>query len=186
MRNMEIKAEDLILWKNDPFLYLLREKLGLSDLQITLYLTVIAAIAILGLGWIADSFYTGTGIRFTEPQFLYFTLITTFFLAPVVIGAYVWQCSGFINVLQNFEQTNVIEKESAKESGYVESYSDFLIKFQKAIDRKIWPIIAVISTIVLLILEFLVILPLQFNFAGRSAFWYDVKWFLMAINYSTQ
>lgn len=176
---METKAKDLVLWENDPILYLFKEKLGFSDLRITLWLTAIFAIVYFGLGWIADRSYTGRGIRFIDPEFSYFTLVFVFIFMPLALGLYVWQPSAITSVLQSFEQFRVVQSISEKGNRRVESYPGFLVRFKMAVDRKIWVVIAAISIIGVWILEGFVVLPSLFSAIGRSAFWYDVKWFLV-------
>ncbi|MEJ2560842.1 MAG: hypothetical protein P8186_32400 [Anaerolineae bacterium] len=101
---METETEGLELWKNDPLIYLLKERLHVSDTKITLGLTGIAAIVFFGLGWIANRSYTGTGIRFEDTQYLYFELVRVFVLIPLSIGFYVWQPGAFMNLFENLER----------------------------------------------------------------------------------
>jgi hypothetical protein len=178
---METKAKNLVLWKNDPVLYFFREKLGFSDLGITLFLTGVAATAVFGLGWIADRSYTGGGSRFIQPQFYSWASVMVFLAGPLWISFYVWQPGAIANVLQSFEQTDVIQEVSEKGSKNANSYSDFLIQFQMAIGSKRWAITAVILAVCFGVLEYLVVFPSFLGTVGRSAFWYDVKWFLIVI-----
>lgn len=178
---METSAEKLILWKNDPLLCFFKQKLGFSSLRIVLYLTGISAIILFGLGWIADWLYAGNGIRFADPQFHYFGLIAVLLAGPLMFGFYVWQSGAFIQVLESFEQTDVIQGVSEKGSKHIKSYSDFLDKFQMAVDSKRWTIIVMVLVVGYWVLEFLVVIPSQFSATGRSAFFLDVKWFLVVL-----
>lgn len=177
VKNMEATAKNLILWKNDPLLYFFKEKLGLSNLRIVLYMTAIAAVILFGLGWIANSAYTtDSDVSFTDPKYYYLALMEVFILTPFLFGLYVSHLEYFTQVLQSFEQTDVIQAVSEKESIYIKSYPDFLNKIQMSVDNKRWTIIALILSAVFLGNWFL-----EFNTVGRSVFWYDVKWLRVVV-----
>lgn len=181
MKNLKTSAEKPILWKNDPLLYFFKEKLGFSSLRTVLCLITVSAIVLFGLGWIADSLYTGSGSGFKESQFCYFALVAVFLGGPVLFGFYVWQSGAFAQVLRSFEETHTIREASEKGRKHrIESYSDFLDKFQMAVDSKRWTIIAAILIVGYWMLEFLVVVPS--SIAIRSSFFFEVKWFLVVLS----
>jgi hypothetical protein len=178
---MSTSAKDLKLWKNDPLLGLLKEKLGFSNLRITVYLTGIIAILHLGLGWIADNSYEGGGIRFTEPQFIVFALVYVFVIIPCSIWLYVWQMDALTSILADFGNRDVIRERTENGSKNVSSYADFLAGLQTRMDRRRWTVIALISVIAILLVMRLTAWPSEIRSSGRSVFFYDVKWFLVVL-----
>jgi ABC-type multidrug transport system fused ATPase/permease subunit len=56
-----------------------------------------------------------------------------------------------------------------------------LTQLQTAVDGKKWAIIATVFAVGFSVFEALVALPVTFSMFGRSAFWYDVKWFLVVV-----
>ncbi len=178
---MQTKTRHLMLWKNDPLLYFFKEKLRFSGLRIMFCLTGIAAIAVFGLGWVADRSYTGSGIRFIEPQFYSQMLIFYVFGLFIAVGFYVWQPGAIVHVLKSLEQTGIIQAVSEQGSKHVKSYPDFLTQLQVAVDNKKWTVIATVFALGFCVFEALVALPVMYSMLGRSAFWYDVKWFLVVV-----
>jgi hypothetical protein len=174
---MATETESLELWKNDPLIYLLKERLHVPDTKITLGLTGIAAIVFFGLGWIANRSYTGTGIRFEDTQYLYFELVRVFVLIPLSIGFYVWQPGAFMNLFENLERTGVIQRISEKGRKYAKSYPDFLRKFRVAVDNRIWTLVAVVCVLGAWVLTYRFVIPPPFSTID-FAFWHNVKWFL--------
>jgi hypothetical protein len=174
---METETEGLELWKNDPLIYRLKERLHVSDTKITLGLTGIAAIVFFGLGWIANRSYTGTGIRFEDTQYLYFELVRVFVLIPLSIGFYVWQPGAFMNLFENLERMGVIQRISEKGRKYAKSYPDFLRKFRAAVDNRIWTLVAVVCVLGAWVLTYRFVIPPPFS-SIDFAFWHNVKWFL--------
>jgi len=178
---MQTETKTLTLWKNDPFLYFLKDKLRFSSLRVALTLTAIAALAIFGLGWIADSSYTGRGVRFIDPQF-YSQMLAFFVFGYLILGGfYAWHSEAIAYMLTSLEQTGVIRAVSEQGSQHVKSFPDFITQFQMAVDSKKWAIGALVFAVGFCIFEGLVALPVSFSITGRSTFWYDVKWFLAVV-----
>jgi ABC-type multidrug transport system fused ATPase/permease subunit len=178
---MQSKTRHLMLWRNDPLLYFFKEKLRFSSLDIVLCLTGAVAIAVFGLGWIADYSYAGSGIRFIEPAFYSQMLAFFVFGLSIAVGFYVWQPGAIVHVLKSLEQTGVIQAVSEQGSRHIKSYPDFLIQLQAAIDSRKWAVISTVFALGFCAFEALVALPATFHMFGRSAFWYDVRWFRVVV-----
>jgi len=172
-------ANDINLLSGDPLLHLMREKLGLSKSQITLFFVAVSAMAELGFGWLADMLSTSPGVRFADPQFYYFSLVYTFVMTPLLVGSYVWQPEALAKVLQSFDELDVIQTISEKGKQRVKSYQEFLERFQEAMNRRLWVVIALVSTLTFWGIEFLVAWPAEFRVSGGIPFWYDAKWYLV-------
>jgi hypothetical protein len=173
-------------WRNDPVLGLLRDRLNLSGTKIIITIFLFTAVLHHLFGIIADSIYTGRGVRYADPDYLYFNLAWLLFFVPFIWLFYLWQPRAVDRVLDTLKENDVIGPVIKETNSPVKSLAAFRERFAFCVTRKFWYILALIPVVLFWVYSYFVSWPAEFELAGEPAFWFSIEWFtaLFIIGYS--
>lgn len=166
--------ETMVLYRSDPLLRLLVERLKLPALTIVGLAVTISAASVFGVGAIASYWVHERAeiIRVFDPVHLGYNLVVIFLNIPLVWAVYVWQPRGIASTLRSLRQNDVIVERTKG------SFEEFRKRMMANLDSFRLAIAAVLVVLLFQLLETVIVLPAEAQRLGKPVFsFYDKRYY---------
>jgi hypothetical protein len=170
------RQQTLLRPPGDPLWRLLIERLKIPWPIIPVVVPVVGAALLYGLGAVVSyrCHPEANIIRVFDPEHLYYSLIVCFIGTPLIWLIYLWQPVGLANTLDSLRDNEVIVETQDQ------TLETFAAMMTKALDSRRLLIAVVVALLALLVLESLLIFPMETVRRGRAFFWYyDTVYYLL-------
>ena len=173
----EATSDYSVLVRNEPFQWLLAEKLNLSAAQIAILGAIVAFVYIGIMGPIADSMNQGPGARVSDPQHLYFGVFNILYLWPLLFAAYAWQPQAALKAFVSLRTNDCVHQALPATVPPAPPYSSYLDSIAASIYSKYVTVGAAAVGLTFVLANEFYVWPSEAAEQGGGHFIFNVPWY---------